>query len=80
MICQTFLTFLHNLSAFAEKISDSETLTFQFSSFVPFAISFKNACQDDPQTEEATGYVIPAKAGIQANSVGNKPGFPPARE
>jgi hypothetical protein len=30
--------------------------------------SFENACQDDPQKEEATGYVIPAKAGIQANS------------
>jgi hypothetical protein len=38
--------------------------------------SFENACQDDPQKEEATGYVIPAKAGIQANSAGNKPGFP----
>jgi hypothetical protein len=34
----------------------------------PLCAPLKNACQDDPQKGEATGYVIPAKAGIQANS------------
>ena len=40
--------------------------------------SFENTCRDDLQ--RLLGYVISAKAGIQANSTGNKPGFPRARE
>jgi hypothetical protein len=33
-----------------------------------------------PRLHTKKGFVIPAKAGIQANSAENKPGFPPARE
>jgi len=35
---------------------------------------------DDPRNESAPGCVIPAKAGIQANSAQNKPGFRPRPE
>jgi hypothetical protein len=44
--------------------------------------SFENKCAEMiGGAKRPPGFVIPAKAGIQANSEkGNKPGFPPARE
>ena len=49
--------------------------------FVLFVFSFENTCEGMIcTTKSLRGSVIPAKAGIQANSAQNKPGFPRARE
>ena len=46
--------------------------------FVGFVSSFRNMhVQMISRTKNPLSSVIPAKAGIQANSAENKPGFPP---